>query len=144
MPINTAYHSHAVMFGLTTEKGDQVLVGPAIKSFIPEVGHNRIYAGAKIHTHIKIGDFTPFLSYEMMWGEYYIYGAQKNHDVGIKHTNQGKGVLGLGYAISENFVIFAGASAQDYDPMHYKTTGKSPYRSKSLLLKIDALISRLF
>lgn len=76
MPVNTPYHAHSLMFGMKTSTGDQYLIGPAFKSFMGDVGHKRSYAGLKIHTHVMIGRFAPFLSYEMMWGKYYIYGGE--------------------------------------------------------------------
>jgi hypothetical protein len=144
MPMNTAYHVQSLMFGMQTDAGDQYLIGPAFKSFLTAVGHQRSYAGIKLHTHIRIARFAPFLSYEMMWGKYYIYGAESSGTVAVKQGKQGKGVLGTGYALSERLMLFAGVSAQDYDPLKYHKTRQSPYKSPGLLLKVAASMTDLF
>ncbi len=137
MPVNTPYHAHSLMFGMKTSAGDQYLIGPAFKSFIGDVGHKRSYAGLKIHTHVMIGRLAPFLSYEMMWGKYYIYGGDGSGSVGLKSRKQGKGVLGLGYAITDRVNLFAGLAAQDYDPLKYYKSRKTPYKSRGIVLKLS-------
>ena len=143
-PVNSPYHVHSVMFGMKTINGDQYLIGPAIKTFINNVGHRKSYAGLKIHTHIMIGRFAPFLSYEMMWGEYFIYGAEATTIAFIRSGKQGKGVLGLGYAITDQVGIFAGVSGQDYDPVRFYKTKKTPYTTRSMTVKLNANVWTLF
>lgn len=137
MPVNTPYHIHSLMFGMKSKNGDQYLIGPAFKSFLPEVGHKKTYLGLKIHTQIMIRRFLPFLSYEMMWGEYYIYGGGTEATVAVKSRKQAKGVLGVGFAVTDRVQVFAGLAAQDYDPVKYYKRKKTPYRSPGMVLKLE-------
>ncbi len=84
-----------------------------------------------------IGRFAPYLSYEMMWGKHYIWGGETEAPMGIKTGKQGKGIVGLGYAISERVLLFAGATPQDYDPAKFFNKMKTPYKSSGLLLKVN-------
>ena len=136
MPINTPYHVHSAMFGMKTESGDQYLIGPAFKTFLPEVGHRKSHWGMKIHTQTMIGRFIPFLSYEMMWGEYYIYGGSTQASVAVKSRKQGRGVFGVGYEISDRVQVFTGVSAQDYDPVKFYKRKKTPYKSPGVVMKV--------
>ena len=83
-----------------------------------------------------IGRLIPFLSYEMMWGEYVIYGGTSESAVAVQLRSQGKGVFGMGYRISDRVHLFTGVSAQDYDPVKFYKRKKTPYRSPGVLMKV--------
>ena len=73
-----------------------------------------------------IGRLIPFLGYEMMWGEYVIYGGTSGSAVAVQLRGQGKGVFGMGYGISDRVHVFTGVSAQDYDPVKFYKGKKLP------------------
>ena len=83
-----------------------------------------------------IGRLIPFLSYEMMWGEYVIYGGTSESAVAVQLRGQGKGVFGMGYGISDRVHVFTGVSAQDYDPVKFYKRKKTPYRSPGVVMKV--------
>ncbi len=57
--------------------------------------------------------------------------------MGLKSRKQGKGVLGLGYAVTERVMLFGGVAAQDYDPVKYYKSRKTPYKSRGIVLKLS-------
>lgn len=55
----------------------------------------------------------------------------------MQSRKQGKGVLGVGYVLTDRAQLFAGISAQDYDPAAYRNRYKSPYKSPGVVFKLN-------
>ena len=140
MPMNSPYQVQSLMFGIKSPSGDQFLIGPAYKSFLSEVGHKKSYTGLKVHAHVMIGRFAPFVGYELMWGKYHIWGGETAAPMEVKSRKQGKGVAGIGFAISDSVQMFAGVAPQDYDPVKFYKRKKTPYRSPGVVLKFNVRV----
>lgn len=135
MPINTPYHTQSVLFGIKTDDGNQALIGPVYKSFLQKVGHKNSYAGGRIFAQSSIWSVLTFLSYDMVWGEYYNY--LENGKVELENGQYSRGVLGIGYAFNEYVSVYSGAVFQDYDPSKYNKELKSPHKSSSFIIRAN-------
>lgn len=135
IPINTPYHTQSLLFGVKTDNGDHALIGPIYKSFLQKVGHKNSYFGGRIFGQSNIGKVLPFISYDVVWGEYYNY--LENGTVDIKNGRYSRGALGIGYSISELTSIYLGAIFQDYHPARYYKEEKSPHKSSSITIRAN-------
>lgn len=135
IPINTPYHTQSALFGIKTDDGNQALIGPVYKSFLQQVGHRKSYLGGRIFGQSSIGSFLVFISYDVVWGEYYNY--LENGTVELTNGRYSRGILGMGYSISESTSIYLGAIFQDYNPARYYNEAKSPHKSSSFTIRAN-------
>lgn len=135
IPINTPYHTQSALFGIKTDDGNTALIGPVYKSFLQEVGHRKSYLGGRLFGQSSIGSLLPFISYDVVWGEYYNY--LENGTVELKDGRYSRGILGIGYSISESTSIYLGAIFQDYNPARYYVKARSPHKSSSFTIRAN-------
>jgi hypothetical protein len=138
MPINTPYHTQSVLFGIKTDDGDQALIGPVYKSFLQKVNHENSYIGVRIFAQSNIGSVLAFLSYDIVWGEYYEYIEPEK--VEIKNGPYPRGVIGIGYSIFDYTSIYLGGVFQDYNPAKFNKEIKSPHKSSSFVIRVNISI----
>jgi len=134
---DTKAYNASLMFGIQSDIRDQLLFGGVVKQITTHIGHKQTYFGIRGHVQSSIGSVAPFLSYEFMRGEYYIYEHQLDKTPEIKTKFQGQGTIGVGYMVNEFMGIFAGYTFMDYNPVKFIKTNKSPYKDSGINIKLS-------
>lgn len=117
----------SLMLGIKTKDSSQVLIGPFIKYFNNDIGHQKTQVGLRAHAHIPIYKnwYAGITANYVINGQFYL--KDSNQTTTIYQKSSLTGTFSLGYAVKQNLFIFTGLTFSDYQPLNYYKNKSFPF-----------------
>jgi hypothetical protein len=117
----------SILVGIKAKDSSQILIGPFIKYFNQEIGHNKIHSGIKVFAQRRIIQnwYLGITANYVINGQFYV--SDNRQIISISKTSMLGGAFSIIYEVKKNIFVHTSISFSDYQPINYYMSKTSPF-----------------
>lgn len=136
--IRSSYIDQAILIGFKSSE-DELLIGPVYRKYLVNLNeHKTGQIGIRIFSQINLTNYiSAFVEGEIMAGNFLKFPDNKELSKGyVSKVINPNGAFGVSFPINEKISLMSGFKFEDYDPIQYFKSNKTPYNKPAFIFRL--------